>query len=493
LFVNVSFFVTVCILAAVGGCPNPRFLHLILLFALCSTSIIDLDGLHGRYALLAIFLAVYFVSYGIGDMTDLVNGQSSVISTSAFNSTEAVILVGGIMLALGYRVTVAHGNSTPRRSTPRDWSMLSIVTIGLSTWAVGSFTTYWWHVHIVTDTTIEAATKGIASAGAYVVSANLLGQLMQPLGILLLAYAWRVRRGPYLLAIVIVIVCLQVVLGFIADIKGLAMTGGILVIMTIILVDGQIPKIWLAAAVAFVIFVFPIFQAYRTQVHGNLGMARTEVAANLGRALELSLAAKDRVNSGQDRAQTFFERASVRGSLRVIVENTGNGVNFQHGYTLAPLLATFLPKIIWGDKPSVPVGQLVNKEFHVSEIADTYISPSHLGELYWNFGWPGVILGMAIIGSMFGFVAGRFNQANARTATGLLVMVLTIKQLIVGFEGAIAPQYVVWLRSLAAVGILHLLFARISIRVQVSSDEREKAPRTVNRTQMPQIFPNLMR
>jgi hypothetical protein len=263
--------------------------------------------------------------------------------------------------------------------------------------------------------------------------------------------------------------------------------------MTIILVDGQIPKIWLAAAVAFVIFVFPIFQAYRTQVHGNLGMARTEVAANLGRALELSLAAKDRVNSGQDRAQTFFERASVRGSLRVIVENTGNGVNFQHGYTLAPLLATFLPKIIWGDKPSVPVGQLVNKEFHVSEIADTYISPSHLGELYWNFGWPGVILGMAIIGSMFGFVAGRFNQANARTATGLLVMVLTIKQLIVGFEGAIAPQYVVWLRSLAAVGILHLLFARISIRVQVSSDEREKAPRTVNRTQMPQIFPNLMR
>src|ERR1035441_198297 len=171
---------------------------------------------------------------------------------------------------------------------------------------------------------------------------------VQPLGILFLAYAWRARRGPFLLTLIVVIVCLQVVLGFIADIKGLAMTGGILVIMTIVLVDGQIPKIWLAAAAAFVILVFPIFQAYRTEVHGNRGMARAEVAANLGTALELSLAAEDRVNSGQDRAQTFFERASVRGSLQVIVDNAGNGVNFAHGETLTPLLATFVPKIIWG-------------------------------------------------------------------------------------------------------------------------------------------------
>lgn len=493
LLLNFSFIVAVCSLAAIGGSPNPRLMHLILLFALCSTSVIDLDGLNGRYALLAIFLAVYFVSFGIGDLTDILKGQSSVISGSAFSSTEAVILVGGIMLVLGYRITVALGSTTSRKSAPRDWSMPSIIVVGLTTWAIGSFTTYWWHVHIVTDTTVEAANRGIANAGPLVVTSNLLGQLMQPLGILLLAYAWRARRGPYLLTLIVVIVCLQVVLGFIADIKGLAMTGGILVIMTIVLVDGQIPKIWLAAAAAFVIFVFPIFQAYRTEVHGNLGMARAEVAANLGTALELSLAAEDRVNSGRDRAQTFFERASVRGSLQVIVENAGNGVNFAHGETLTPLLATFLPKIIWGDKPSVATGQLMNRDFHVSEYADTYISPSHLGELYWNFGWPGVVLGMAIIGSFFGFIAARFNQADARTVTGLLVTVLTIKQVIVGFEGAIAPQYVVLLRSLAAVGIFHWLFARIPVRAQVTPSAQERPSKVLNHPQVPAAFPNLMR
>jgi hypothetical protein len=493
LLLNLGFVVMVCVLTAVGGSPNPRLMHLISLFALCSTSIIDLDRLNGRYALLAIFLAVYFVSYGVGDLTDLLHGASSVASDTAFSSTEAVVLVGGIMLVISYRLTVSFGGTTRRKSAPRDWSMPTIIVVGLVMWAIGFFATYWWHVHIVTDTTIEATNRGIANAGSLVVNANLLGQLMLPLGTLLLAYAWRARRGPYLLTLVVAIVCLQVVLGFIADIKGLAMTGGILVIMTIVLVDGQIPKIWLAAAAAFVMLVFPIFQAYRTQVHGNLGMARTEVAANLGKALELSLAAEKRVNSGRDRAQTFFERASVRSSLQVIVDNTGNGVNFAHGYTLTPILATFVPKFIWGDKPSVATGQYMNKEFHISEIADTYISPSQLGELYWNFGWPGVVLGMTIFGGFFGLVAARFNQADAKTVTGLLVTVLTIKQVVVGFEGAIAPQYVVLLRSLAAVGILHWVFARIPVRAQTSSSSPDKPPRTLDRSQVPAAFPNLMR
>ena len=182
LLLNFSFIVTVCSLAAIGGSPNPRLMHLILLFALCSTSVIDLDRLNGRYALLAIFLAAYFVSFGVGDLTDILKGQSSVISSAAFSSTEAVILVGGIMLVLGYRITVALVSATPRKSTPRDWSVPTIIVVGLAMWAIGSFTTYWWHVHIVTDTTIDAATRGIASAGPLVVTSNLLGQLMQQIG-----------------------------------------------------------------------------------------------------------------------------------------------------------------------------------------------------------------------------------------------------------------------------------------------------------------------
>jgi hypothetical protein len=268
---------------------------------------------------------------------------------------------------------------------------------------------------------------------------------------------------------------LQVILGFIIDIKGTAMLGGILVIVTIVLMDGRIPKLWLAGAVAYVILVFPIFQAYRAEIHGTRGVARTTVVENLGKTLNLALSAENRVNNGRDRAQTFLERSSLLGSVQLIVEKTGNEVPFQHGHTLTPILATFLPKIVWSDKPDVPTGQVMNKEFHVTDSEDVYISPSHLGELYWNFGWLGVLVGMTAIGGILGFVGSRFNLADAKTVTRLLITVVTIKQVVMSFEGVIAASYVVWLRSLAGIGLLHVIFARIPVRLRGRGTEHEES------------------
>jgi hypothetical protein len=469
VLINAAFALLVGIAYAAGGFPNPRLLHLILLFALCSSILIDIDRLNGPYALLGLFMLVYFVSYGVGDLSDLFRGSDHALVSSTrspgnvLSSTEVVILLGGTMLVLGYRIAVFTVDAGRAVRSPRDWSKHTILIVGPILWAIGTYATYMWHVYIVPDTTNEAFQKGIASISTFAASANILGQMMQPLGILLLAYAYRTYRSPLLLPVVIVVVVLQVLLGFVVDIKGLAMLGGILVIVTCVLVDGRLPKGWLAAAAVFVVLVFPVFQAYRTAIHGDRGLARTAVIQNLGKVLQLTLAAEDKVNSGRDRAQTFFERSSVKGSTEVIVEKTGNGVDFQLGHTLTPILATFVPKIIWSGKREVQTGQLVNKSFHITDSDDIFISPSHLGELYWNFGWSGVVLGMGFIGVICGWVGARFNMAEHRTVTGILVTVVTIKQLIVGFEGAIAPSYVVWLRSLAAIGILHLIFARVPV------------------------------
>jgi hypothetical protein len=467
ILLNAAFALVVGVACAAGGFPNPRWLHLILLFALCSSIFIDIDRLNGPYALLGLFMLVYFVSYGVGDLGDLFRGSDlalvspSRLTGNVLSKTEMVILLAGIMLVLGFRAAVSTVDAGRPVRNPRDWSKHTILIVGPILWAIGTYATYMWHVYIVPDTTNEAFRKGIASISTFAASVNILGQMMQPLGILLLAYAYRAYRSPLLLPVVIGVVVLQVLLGFVVDIKGLAMLGGILVIMTCVLVDGRLPKGWLAAGAVFVILVFPVFQAYRTAIHGDRGLARTAVIQNLGKVLQLTLAAEDKVNSGRDRAQTFFERSSVKGSTEMIVEKTGNGVDFQQGHTLTPILATFVPKIIWSDKREVKTGQLFNKSFHITDSDDIFISPSHLGELYWNFGWAGAVLGMGFIGVVCGWVGARFNMAEYRTVTRILVTVVTIKQLIVGFEGAVAPSYVVWLRSLAAIGILHLIFARV--------------------------------
>ena len=182
---------------------------------------------------------------------------------------------------------------------------------------------------------------------------------------------------------------------------------------------------------------------------------------------------------------------SLKGSVELIVTRTGHDIAFQNGYTLTPILTAFVPRLIWPDKPDVQTGQIMNRVFQISEVEDTHISPSHLGELYWNFGWPGVVIGMTLVGLLLGLVGTRFDLAAASTLTRLMVIVITIRMLILGSEGAIAVQYVVWLRSMLGIAVLHLLLARRAVRV-VEADT--PGPQTQTDGALPgSALPNLLR
>lgn len=490
--VNLAFLLIVAATYAMGDSQNPRFLYLFLLFALCSAPLIDLDGLNGRYSLLALFSLVYFVMFGVSDLSALAEGVAIEHSAAILSAAEAVVLVGGLASFLSYRLIVLLYSRAREGSGGRDWSGQAVLIAGFLMWAIGTIATYRWYVYIVTDTTNDVVRKGLQSLGTYQATAYVLAQMLQPLGVLLIAYAWRMYWRRTLLLPILFICALQVVLGFVADVKGLAMLGGILVIVTIVLVDEKIPKWWLAGGVLYVIVVFPIFQAYRAEIHGNRGMARTDVVANFGKVVALTLSAQERVNTGHDRAQSFLERSSLLGNVEMIVEKSGVDVPFQRGHTLTPILATFVPKIVWSDKPDIPTGQLINSEFHLSD-SDIYISPSHLGELYWNYGWTGVIVGMSMIGAILGVVGGGFNLARRKTVTRLLVTVVTIKQLVMGFESAIAPSYVVWLRSMAGIGLLHLMLARVPVAARwLDSKPAERDVVDDARVHGIRPFPNLL-
>jgi hypothetical protein len=460
---NAAFLVAAFTASAVGESPNPRLFYLISLFALCSSSVIDLDGLNGRYSLLGMFFLNYFIMFGISDFVAMAQGAVDEPSTAMLSATEVVILAGGLLILCSYRLAVL---ASPKFTgqTSKEWPLGVIVPLGFLLWAVGMYAFYDWYVHIITDSTNEATRKGLQSVGTYAATAYILAQMVQPLGILLIAYAWRSYGMKILSVPLLIMVVLQVLLGFVIDIKGFAMLGGVLVLVTIILIEGRVPIRWVAVAVAYVILIFPLFQTFRAEIRGTRGIARTTVIENFGKVLSMVISAEDKVNTGRHRAQTFLERSSLLASVQTIVEQTGNGVAYQEGHTLSPILATFIPRIVWSDKQEVPTGQLVNKEFHISDSEDIFISPSHLGELYWNFGWPGVFIGMSLIGGMLGMVGARCNLADAKTVTRLMITVVTIKQIIVSFEGAVAPSYVVYFRSLAGIWLLHLLFARFRVR-----------------------------
>ncbi len=486
---NLLFWLVLGVGFAIGGQSNPRIVYLVLLFALCSSTLIDLDGLNGRYSLLAIFLVAFFMFYGVEDVSHLFDGAYGG-EAAAISDTEAVILVGGLMLVLGFRTAVTFHN--PRKTqtgTSADWPLRSIVTLGLALWVIGVAATYYWYFFVVKDKSLEG-TKSIATLNPWVVAGLISGQQLAPLSTLLTAYAWQLTKRVEILAIVILMVAVQVFLGFVIDTKVMALTGGVLVILTIMFAEGRISKLWVGYVIVFVFVAFPVFQAYRAVVGGG-DVSRVQVLENFSKTFDEVLAAKDKANSGRERAQTFFERLSMKDSVRMIVQGTANGVPFQHGYTLTPIISSFVPRIIWPDKPDVPVGRMVNKAFHVTEQEETYISPSHLGELYWNFAWPGVIVGMAVIGALAGFIS-RFNLREHRSVTRLLVMALTVEFMIHGFEGGLAGSYVVWLRCMAAVGLMHLAFARKSAGMPQQTPPRELAEAASGGWVTAPKFPNLL-
>jgi hypothetical protein len=225
-------------------------------------------------------------------------------------------------------------------------------------------------------------------------------------------------------------------------------------------------------------------------IRGEYGLDRMAAAKNIGEVLQKSFSRSQAPVAGEG-DRIFLGRASMKPMEELIVMKTGKDVQFQNGYTLAPLLTMFIPRIVWPDKPDVQAGLVVNSVFRISDSPDTYISPSHLGELYWNFGWGGAVFGMLTIGLTLGYVGSRFALDKAVTLTRIMIAIVTLRLLVIGFESSIAAQYVVWVRSVGAIGLLHFIFARQPAAIPGETGQsRQPEPAA---SPVPLRFPHLMR
>jgi hypothetical protein len=473
---NLAMFVLIGCGIAISASPNPRMLYLILLTVLCSSPLLKLQRLNDAYFLLGVYLAVYFEFFGVADLMHILLGRTRDTEDGLLTAAECVILAAGLTLTLGYHAGVRWSHKRASSVLAKEWPFFNALTIGLIFWIAGTVSAAYWAVFIVNDRSNAALLKNLANLGPGLTMVSLLGQLVQPLGVLILAYVYAKYRKGYLLGLILGVVFIQIVLGFVADFKTEAMSAGILVIMTKTYVDGKLPKGWLLGGVMFIWLAFPVFQTLRTDLRGEHGVSSLQTLQNLTDTLQKALQAEDKVTAGFGGAdyqvQSFWERASLKSSVELIVHRVGKDVPFQQGATLTPIAVAFIPKIIWPDKPSNAVGQVFNRLFHVSADPDTYISPSHVGELYWNFGWPGILLISPLLGALLGVIGARCCAVPQLSLTRLLIMVVTIFAFAIRSEGSIATDYVVWLRSMAVIGLLHWAFAR---RVPIRGAQEEGA------------------
>jgi hypothetical protein len=102
-------------------------------------------------------------------------------------------------------------------------------------------------------------------------------------------------------------------------------------------------------------------------------------------------------------SQRIFSEPVAVGYIATRVDAEG----YTYGRTLEYLIWASVPRIIWKDKPFVNQGAWFTSNIGASltpEAAGTSTGMTSPGELFWNFGWIGVIGGMGLMGVLVALV-----------------------------------------------------------------------------------------
>jgi hypothetical protein len=103
---------------------------------------------------------------------------------------------------------------------------------------------------------------------------------------------------------------------------------------------------------------------------------------------------------------------------------------FRNGQTLEYLLYAFIPRVLWPNKPLVSRGAWMTVELGGAESEENAHSSSAItaeGELYWNFGVAGMVLGMAGLGWLISRLVWRQAGIDPRAdPICMLALLITI-------------------------------------------------------------------
>lgn len=83
---------------------------------------------------------------------------------------------------------------------------------------------------------------------------------------------------------------------------------------------------------------------------------------------------------------------------------------FQGGKTIARWVLAPIPRSLWPDKPVIPPGPEIGRAVYDQRVAG--VPPAMVAEWYWNFGWPGIVVGAFGLGMLLRWLQARFFSKN---------------------------------------------------------------------------------
>lgn len=173
-------------------------------------------------------------------------------------------------------------------------------------------------------------------------------------------------------------------------------------------------------AAVYVLFITPLVTTMRATVRPNELGERSLLDRSAGDKVLTEMGSSFR-DAPADYFSLWLDQTMLRlndsvpaGYISQIAEAHGllNGAGMQY----VPM--SFVPRILWHDKPVIDRGTYFTVFLGTAaseDTASTSTGQTGAGELFWNFGWPGVVIGMYFLGAALSgawSAAGRGNPIN---------------------------------------------------------------------------------
>jgi hypothetical protein len=470
VFFTVNGVIAGCIAFATFTNPHANAgtaIYVVLLSLVCTLPLLFATSYRGRASLLIVFLSYYFMTFGLGDLVRLFSYQpdSTGVAVGISWGGSIAVLLGAIFFLIGYAVTTSIPVYRTAGWSAREWSPRATAFIGVGCWVIGWIATAY--------TQFGAADPATALHTNPMIGGFLaLTRFLRPVGSLLVIYLYLTTRSRRILILLLAITALDVGLGFFGGSKQIAMGAPVLFFLGFILLRERIPVLALVLFTLITAVFFNAFQGYRIEL-GHRGETRsaalTQIASGRDALLRPDTPLEKKLGGGLD---YLLSRVSQKWVVDLLVERVGKGgVQYKHGSTLTPLFYIFIPRLVAPNKPNNVTGQLVNHTFSIAS-ASTSIAITNLGDLYWNFGWTGIVVGMTIIGAFMAWAATKFRLDTNLTAPKFLFLVITIYFLILMAEGGIALVYTLWAR----VAVVFLLIHAFVPKKRTSASAHRRRP-----------------
>lgn len=449
---------------AVNPAINKTIYHMVMLPA-CLWPVFMLNHKNSRYSLLIVFSGYYYLAFGLFDFftfsiweLGLIDSfsvgvdRSLMLTYSSHTSlSEIVIIFGIIFFQLGYFL---KGTKNKRVSNAefanRDWKYIVILSLAFIFSLGGLVANSLVWIFNVTE-------KETSLISVIVANLSYFGMISTTMFVYLI-YVGYARKKTAM--IFFIIVCLQGLIGLAAGSKEFVLQPIFLLLVGYYLfyrtVSVKAVLLIICFSLTFMAIYPFMYQSRNVSEHKGLdGIERLESYSKSS-----EIVSKKKVFL-QGLVLTT-NRVNAKGSIDTVVYGTENGAPFQYGRTIKLLFYSFIPSIVWSNRPDISIGREVNEAFNVSSTKDTYISLTYLGEMYWNFGIFGAIIGMVFYGILLSFINARCSLNTYPYLLNFIILSITTYHLIFRFEGGIGTK-VHYVRTIIIIVLISFIIKKIGL------------------------------